>query len=124
VTVGDGRPVPADLDRSIARLLTVGTYASVILLGVGTLLLLVAGINPLAGTPPFDPAAVADDVINARAAGFIWLGLIVVIATPAARVIASLIGYLRRGERTMAIVSVLILAVIATSVILAQGLEA
>ena len=52
-----------------------------------------------------------------------WLGLLAVVATPAARVVAALIGFVRRGERTMAIVAALILAVIALSVVLAQGLE-
>lgn len=114
----------ADLDRSIARLLTVGTYASVALLAIGFLLLLVRGISPLAGAPPFDPSLIVDDVLNLRPIGFISLGLIVVIATPAARVAASLVGYLRRNERAMAVVAVLILAVIAISVALAMTLEA
>jgi hypothetical protein len=36
--------------------------------------------------------------------------------------VASLIGFVRLGERTMAIIAVAILAVIALSVALAQGL--
>jgi hypothetical protein len=39
-------------------------------------------------------------------------------------VIASLVGYIRRGERGMAIVAALILLVIGLSVALARGLEA
>jgi uncharacterized membrane protein len=123
VSGGSERPVRADLDRSIARLLTFGTYASVALLAAGVLLLLVWGISPLAGAPPFDPGLIVDDVLHLRPIGFISLGLIVVIATPAARVSASLVGYLRRGERGMAVVAVLILAVIAVSVALAMALE-
>ena len=38
------------------------------------------------------------------------------IATPSARVLAALIGYLRFGERSMVVVSVGILLVIAASV--------
>ena len=52
----------------------------------------------------------------------IRLGLIAVIATPTARVIASLVGYVRGGERRMAVVSVAILTVIAASVAVSAAL--
>jgi uncharacterized membrane protein len=116
--------LPADLDRAIARLLTYGTYVSVGLLGIGVLLMFARRIAPLAGGPPFQAELVVDDAVHFRAAGFMWLGLIAVIATPTARVLAALIGFARRGERTMALVAALILAVIALSVVLAQGVEA
>jgi uncharacterized membrane protein len=116
--------LPADLDRAIARLLTYGTYVSVALLGVGALVMFARRIAPLAGGPSFQPELVVDDVVNLRAAGFMWLGLIAVIATPTARVVAALIGFVRWGERTMALVAALILAVITLSVVLAQGVEA
>ena len=117
-------PMGADaLEHSIGQVLTVGTYASVVFLAVGVVLLLVAGIGPLSGGPAFDLGSLAGDVVALRPAGFIWLGLLVVVATPSARVAASLVGYTRRGERTMTIVSVLILVVIAVSVGLAKGLE-
>ena len=124
MTADPQRGLPADLDRSIARLLTFGTYVSVALFGVGAVLMFARRIAPLAGGPPFQPELVLDDVVHLRAAGFLWLGLLAAIATPAARVAAALVGFLRRGERTMAIVAVLILAVISLSVVLAQGLEA
>lgn len=124
MTVDRGRSMPADLDRSIARLLTLGTYASVGLLGIGVALMVASRISPLDGGPPFEIGLVIDDIVHLRPLGFIWLGLLAVVATPTARVVASLIGYLRRGERTMAVVAVLILVVIALSVALAQVLEA
>jgi uncharacterized membrane protein len=125
---GTGRapapPVPAaDLERSIARLLTIGTYASVALLVVGVVLMLASGIGPRSGGPAFDPTTLVPDLLALRPAGFLWLGLVVVVATPAARVLASLVGYVRRGERSMTIVAALILVVIALSVALARGLE-
>jgi uncharacterized membrane protein len=124
LTAEPQRGLPADLDRSIARLLTYGTYVSVALLGVGAVVMFARRIAPLAGGPPFQPELVIDDVVNLRAAGFMWLGLIAVIATPTARVVAALIGFVRLGERTMALVAALILAVITLSVVLALGVEA
>ena len=108
------------LERSIGRLLTVGTYVSIALLVVGFALLLAAGIGPLSGGPAFDAGRIVGDVAAALPAGFIWLGLLVVIATPTARVLASLIGYARRGEQGMVAIAAAILVVIAVSVTLGQ----
>jgi uncharacterized membrane protein len=123
LTADPGHSRPADLDRPIARLLTYGTYVSIALLTVGIVLMFASHIAPFAGGPRFQPELLVDDLVHGRPAGVIWLGLIAVIVTPAARVIAALIGFARQGERTMAIVALLILAVIALSVVLAQGLE-
>ncbi|HEX5823734.1 MAG TPA: DUF1634 domain-containing protein [Candidatus Limnocylindrales bacterium] len=124
-TAGPAAPgaPPADLERSIARLLTLGTYASVALLVIGVVLMLAGGIGPRSGGPVFDPTTLVPDLLALRPTGFLWLGLIAVLATPAARVVASLVGYIRRGERTMTVVAALILLVIALSVALARGLE-
>jgi uncharacterized membrane protein len=124
VTEGAPTRPQADLDRSIARLLTVGTYGSVALLGVGVVLMLAAGIAPLAGGPRFELDLLVDDLVHLRPAGFLWLGIVAVIATPSARVVASLIAFARNGERRMAIVAALILAVIVLSVALGLGTEA
>jgi uncharacterized membrane protein len=124
VTEGAPTRPQADLDRSIARLLTVGTYGSVALLGVGVVLMLAAGIAPLAGGPRFELDLLVDDLVHLRPAGFLWLGIVAVIATPSARVVASLIAFARNGERRMAIVAALILAIIVLSVALGLGTEA
>jgi uncharacterized membrane protein len=116
-------PEAPRLEQSIGRLLTIGIYVSIALLAVGVVLMLLDGIGPLSGGPAFDVGRLVPDLTALRPAGFLWLGLVAVVATPTARVGASLIGYARRGERAMAIVAVLILIVIAMSVALAQALE-
>ena len=116
-------PGAPGLEQTIARLLTGGTYASIALLVVGLILMAADGMAPLAGGPPFDAGRLIPDLVALRPEGFLWLGLVVMIATPATRVVASLIGYGRRGERAMAVVAGLILIVIAASVALAKGLE-
>ena len=116
-------PGSPGLERTIARLLTGGTYVSIALLTIGMGFLLAAGVEPLSGGPAFEPAGLVGDLLALRPAGFIWLGVLVVVATPAARVAASLIGFSRAGERPMVVVAGLILIVIAVSVALAKGLE-
>ena len=99
-------------DRIIGRLLIAVTYLAVVLLSVGVLLLLVAGISPLAGGPPLDPANLAADLLAVDPAAYLWLGILAVIATPLSRVIAATIGFARLGDRWMVGVAVGILTVI------------
>ena len=113
-----------DLDRTVARLLTIGTYASIALLALGVAALVASGRSPLERAPGFDLARIPADLAALRPEGFLWLGVVLVVATPSSRVATSLGGYIRRGDRPMAVVSVLILCVIALSVVLAIGTEA
>jgi uncharacterized membrane protein len=115
------RPSQADLDRTIGRLLSIGTYVSVLLLAIGTVLMFANAIDPFAGGPPLEPGLILDDIGHLRGAGFMWLGLLALLATPIFRVVVSLGGFLSRRERTMSIVAVLILVVIALSVVLGSA---
>ncbi len=105
------------LEAAIARLLTTGTYTSIALLLAGTLLLLLEGRSPLDVGPPFDLGAIAGDVLALRSSGLLWLGILGIVATPSARVVAALVGYARRGDARMAVVAALILVVIAAGVL-------
>jgi len=108
-----------DLDLAIARLLAIGTLTGVVLMAIGVVLMAIQGIDPLTATVPgFDPANLPADMLALQPEGFLGLGLIVIIVMPASRVAASLVGFARRQERTMVLVSIVILAVIALSVIL------
>ena len=107
------------LDRRIARILTIGSYVSIALLFVGVLLMALIGRSPLdVPVHGFDPAAIPGDLLAGRPDGALWLGLLVLLATPATRVAASLAGYLRAGEREMVLVSAAILVVIAGGVVI------
>jgi uncharacterized membrane protein len=114
--------VRRELELAIARLLNVGTLTSVILLAIGVVLMIVRGQSPLAGDAPgLDLGRIPADIAALRPEGFLWLGLIAVIATPTSRVIASLVGFASAGEREMALISVGVLAIIATGVALSIG---
>jgi len=106
-------------ERRLGRLLIAVTYVAVVLLAIGVILMLLAGISPLADGPPFDPSQLMPDLRALDPAGFLWLGLLVVIATPLSRVVGAAIGFARRGEPLMAVISVAILGVIGVSILAA-----
>jgi uncharacterized membrane protein len=110
------RSTAHQLEGTIARLLSIGTYVSIALVALGVALLLAGGASPLDAAPTFDLGRLGSDLGGLRPAGFLWLGILGLIVTPAARVTAALVGYARAGERPMVLVSVLILVVIAVGV--------
>ena len=116
---GPRTPGTDTIERTVARLLIVGTYVSLALLVVGVLLMAIAGRSPL--DPPahdFDPALLVGDILAGRPDGVLWIGLVVLLATPSARVAASIVGYVRSGERAMAWVGLAILAVVGCGVVI------
>ena len=119
-TIGPGPsldPERRSLERVVSRALKIGTYAAMVLIVAGVVRLLADGRSPLDVAPTLDPGTLVGDVLALRPSGLLWLGVILVLATPPLRVATALVGYLRAGEREMAIVAVLILAVIALGVI-------
>ena len=71
--------------------------------------MLAAGISPLSGGPALDLSSIVADIASLQPAGFLWLGLLAVIATPITRVIAAAIAFARAGETRMVGVAVAIL---------------
>jgi uncharacterized membrane protein len=108
---------PANLEIALAHVLQLGTYASVALIALGAGLLLAGGGSPLAGSPAFDLGAIPGDVAALRPSGFLWLGIVGVLATPGLRVGRALLGFARRGEQRMVAISASVLTVIAVGVI-------
>jgi uncharacterized membrane protein len=124
--VSPPNPTHADVARQtaaaetwIGRLLIAMTYAAVAVLVIGVGLMVVAGISPLAGGPPFDPADLVAELTSLTPAGFLWLGLVVVIATPICRVIGAAISFGLTGQWTMVGVAIAILVVIVAGVVIA-----
>jgi uncharacterized membrane protein len=108
-----------DAERTIGRLLIAMTYVSVALMAIGVVLMFSQGISPLDQGPPLDPAGLLGEVTSLQPAGFLWLGLLIVIAAPIARVVLAAIAYAREHDRTMVAVSIAILVVLAVAVAVA-----
>jgi uncharacterized membrane protein len=113
---GSGAGRGREFDRFIGRLLIAVTYVAVGLLTIGVVLMLAAGISPLAGGPPLDIGNIVADLGSLEPEAFLWLGILAVIATPISRVIVAAIGFARLGDRWMVAISLAILAVIAVAI--------
>jgi uncharacterized membrane protein len=103
----------------IGRLLIAMTYTSVAILVVGVGLMVAAGISPLSGGPAFDATDLVAELVSRTPAGFLWLGLVVVIATPIVRVIGAAITFGLHRQWIMVAIAIAILVVIATGVAIA-----
>ena len=104
------------LEAALAHVLQAGTYLSVALIAAGSVLLGASGTSPIAGGPELALDRIVGDVLALRPAGFLWLGILGVLATPGLRVLRALIGFGRAGERPMAGVALAVLIVIAVGV--------
>jgi uncharacterized membrane protein len=117
------RPEPMDLPASgrlehdLARVLQLGTHVSMALIAIGAVLLVLGGTSPLLPGPALDLRQVVDDIVTLQPAGFLWLGVLGVVATPGLRVVAAMIGFARAGERRMAWVAAAILAVVGLGIV-------
>ena len=105
------------LETTLARVLQIGTYASIVLIAIGVVLLVASGRSPLDAGAPLVIGRLLADVAAARPEGFLWLGILGIVATPGLRVLGALIGFARGGERVMAMVALLILGVVALGVL-------
>ena len=88
--------------------------------------MLASGIDPMAHPPAmtFDLAALPGDLVSLRPAGFIWAGIVVVMALPIGRVVVAGAGFFAAGERRLALISVLVVVVVGLSIVAALRVSA
>ena len=120
-----GRPTDQDLDESVAAMLRFGvTLAAVVVLGGGVLLLR----HPWSAIPDYthfqrgNPAlstlaGILQGAIDLAPKSIIQLGLVVLIATPVARVVLCITGFARQKDLLYVVVSVLVFAVLLYSLL-------
>lgn len=108
-----------DAERRIGRLLIGATYVSVGLLVIGFVLMMADGVSPLAGGPQLDLPGLGAQLVALDPAGYLWLGLLAVIATPIGRVIVAGIAYAREAEWLMVGIALGILALMIVGVVTA-----
>jgi uncharacterized membrane protein len=104
------------LSLTVSRILAIGLAAAVVLLLTGVVLALVGR------GPSLSSATTLTDIPRALAAlepgGFLELGLLVLLATPVARVVALAVGFARRRSWGFCGMSLFVLAILGLSVYL------
>lgn len=101
------------LDRMVSRVLAVGLVVAIVLMVVG-------GVLALVGQGPSPSSEVSvTDMPRALAAleseGFLTLGLLVLLATPIARVLALVAGFAHTRSRVFCYMSGVVLVILALS---------
>lgn len=109
------------LELTVGRLLTGATWTGVGLIGSGVALMLLQDVSPLAAMPVLTPGSVLAALLALRPEGPLAIGLVVLVASPALRVVGALVGYGRDGERRMVAISIAILAVLVISIAVGLG---
>lgn len=107
------------MNRLIYLVLRGGILLSIALIVVGFLL----GLADPSRLPQV-PLALADlpsQLAHGTAAGFLGLGVIVMVLTPVARVFLSVLSYATEGDRTYVVVTLIVLSALLTGMVLGLG---
>ena len=119
-----GRLDPARFRLAISYVLTAGVTVSAILVGAGLLGAWLFGWNAsllpggAAAVPPRDPTDFSNllgDLLALRPIALAQAGLLVLLATPVLRVVASVVGFALEGDRLYVAVSATVLAILLVS---------
>jgi len=114
----------AGVDRTISRLLRIGLLVSSVIVAVGGVIFLLRHGNETAAYAVFrgvprdfrNVGGILKDSVGFRGRGLIMAGLILLIATPVARVVFSVVAFLRQRDRVYVAVTLAVLAVLLFSV--------
>ncbi len=89
-----------------------GLWLAMGLILVGVVLMLATGMDPFdhGAVPPFDLAQIPSEMLALQPAGFLWAGIVLIIALPIGRVMVAGVGFLAARDRRMALISLLVLA--------------
>ena len=105
------------LEPVLARVLQVGTYVSMGLVAIGTLLLIAGGHSPLDAGPMLNLSTLPGDLLALKPDAILWLGVLGVLFTPALRVVGAMVGFARAGERRMVAIAVAIIVVVGLGIV-------
>jgi uncharacterized membrane protein len=102
----------------VSRVLQIGVTLSSIVIGFGVLLsFLHSGSQQINVTP----TQIMSGVLALQPEAVIFLGLIILIATPVIRVAISIVSFAFEHDRTFVVISSIVLAILLTSFMLAKG---
>lgn len=101
-----------DLNRLVSYSLRIGVFVSALLSAVGLFLWAAGGFNNIfavSGSAIFGALASA---LRGNDSGIIYLGIVVLVATPVFRVAVSSVYFLREGDRKYVLISLAVLSML------------
>ncbi|HLO36117.1 MAG TPA: DUF1634 domain-containing protein [Candidatus Deferrimicrobium sp.] len=111
----------ARFNAMVSTVLLVGVLASAALIAIGLAGALAVGWDgSMRGVPATDAAstdfsAMLDGLIALRPIAFAQAGLLVLLATPVMRVVASIVGFGLEGDRLFTVITITVLAILLLS---------
>jgi uncharacterized membrane protein len=114
------QPTDKELDCTIARMLLVGVSISALMVFIGGIMLLRHPMLPVADYSHFhavDPSlrslnGITMMAVHLHGRGLVQFGLMLLIATPIARVIFCVIGFMRQKDALYTGISAIVLAIL------------
>lgn len=110
-----------DIHKYVGPVLATGVLLSLIVLLWGALLYLTHGPHHAVAAAPMKPGSILvilRGVVQLDPTSTINLGLLILLITPVARIIAALIAFAIEGDRRYVLISLAVLAILALSALL------
>jgi uncharacterized membrane protein len=131
----NARRAGADLNDAIGKTLRYGIAMSAVTIGAGLALMLLhpppgtpASLEAMLasgfGTPTLSPSALLAGVSGGRPVAVLELGTLILLATPIARVAASVLLFLRERDSMYAGITLLVLALLLLAILVVGPMEA
>lgn len=119
------------MDALISAILRIGMLTSVALIVLGSVLCFTRdprygaamdpGVLMQAGEFPHTVGAVWADVTRGGGMGLVMLGVLVMVATPVARVVVSIFAFARERDGTYVVLTLAVLGLLVVALVLGKG---
>ncbi len=107
------------MNRAIYHVLLGGVLVAVVLIGVGYVL---GAANPAGLTQvPLSLPEIAQELVHLTPAGFLALGVILMILTPVARVFLSIVAYVRDRDSFYIVITMIVFLNLLVGILLGLG---
>ena len=106
-----------DINKYIAAVLTIGMVLSLVILTWGSVLFI---LHPEPVGPPGPLTGILGGTLRLDPVSTINLGLLVLLITPVARVVAAMIAFALEGDRRYVLICITVLAVLALSAVIGE----
>lgn len=110
--------MPPHLQGWVTRVLRTGVVVMLVFLAAGLGLFVAGGGGSFLGSPAaLAPGPVGALLSHVTPAGFLLLGLLVLVLTPLSRVVLSVVLFAASGDRSFTLITLFVLAILSATII-------